>query len=281
MNNKLETYVFQPARQFKSKAKVRLRHFQETLKQYGVKMIGPIEKGLERAEVATPPIGSYEGVDLTVLPKAIAFKAALLKEKMTIKYVLAGVLVLFIGHYMTARLEVSSLYKKLREKEYILAPGVLDFTTASPQAVPASYVGDAVADFLSDLGNVTAGNVDEQYESLKRFMSDELKVKFSMETASWIEQIKTENIAQILTITEKEITTDDNGAYKVTALARAEFYASQQYLGHEDQVIEMVLKLAPPESGKRWYLKIISLSWNRADTFRKKTQLRRGPAPSK
>ena len=276
MKKNLKTKVVYVVNALKEKTNVHLNHFKNSINQLGAKMIGPIEKGLEKAEIATPAVGSYEGVDLTVLPKAIAFKAALLKEKMALKYVLAAVLFLFVGHYMSARLEVSSLYKKLREKEYILAPGVMDFTTAAPQAVPSSYVNDAVTDFLADLGNINPANVDEQYQSLKRFMSNELKVKFSMETAEWIEQIKSENISQILTVTEKEIVSNDKGAYKVTALARADFYAGQQYLGHEDQVIEMILKLAPPESGKRWYLKITSLTWNKAETFKIKSQLRRG-----
>ena len=238
--------------------------------------IGPFEKGVKKTPLGIPPLESYGGVNLSNLPRSIAFKAALLKEKMTLKTVLGIVLFAFTVHYISSRLEISSLHRKLREKEYILAPGVMDFTAASPQVVPSSYVNDAVGDFLSSLGNINATNVDEQYQSLKRFMSDELKVQFTLETAPWIEQIKNENISQILTVTEKEIISDDRGAYKIMALARADFYANQQYLGYENQIIEMVLKLTPPEQGKRWYLKIISLSWNRAKTFETKSQLRQG-----
>ena len=43
-------------------------------------MIAPIEKA-SKAKVETPPVGVYENVDLKVLPKYIAYKAALLKEK--------------------------------------------------------------------------------------------------------------------------------------------------------------------------------------------------------
>lgn len=236
-------------------------------------MIGPKEKGIKGEQVESPPIGSYEGVDLKNLPKFICYKAALLKEKMTLKSVLAILAVLFSTHYCSTRMEVSGLHQKLREKEYILAPGVLDFTTASPQAVPDSYVNDAVTDFLSDLGNVSANNIDEQFNTLKRFMSDKLKVTFEMETSDWIEQVKTEGISQILTVINKEIKTDNDGNYQVTATARAEFYANQQYLGHEDQVIEMTMKLTPPQKSHRWYLQLTSLSWTKADTFQTKNNL--------
>jgi len=241
------------------------------------RMVGPKEKGIEKVAVNTPPKGNYEGVDLKLLPKYISFKASLIREKMTLKIVIIVLLSVFSIHLLSTRLEISSLHKKLREKEYILAPGVLDFTTASPQAVPDSYVNDAVTDFLSDLGNVSANNIDEQYRSLKRFMSDKLKVKFEMETFDWIEQVKTEGISQILTIIEKEIRVDDKGAYHIVARAKAEFYTNHQYIGHEDQVIEMVLRLTSPKKGKRWYLQITSLGWSKADTFRTK-QILSNPA---
>lgn len=250
---------------------------QHKLIQTGVQMIGPVEKGFKKAALEASPEGSYGGVDLTVLPKYIAYKSALLREKMTLYYILTAVFFLFISHYLVSRLEISSLHGKLREKEYILAPGVLDFTKASPQMVPESYIHDAAMDFLSTLGNTNAANIDEQYTSLKRFMSHDLKVQFSVETSDWLEQVKTDNISQILKVTEIEITSDLKGAYRIIALGRADFYAEQQYLGHEDQVIEMIVRLVPPESGKRWYLQIISLSWDGAETFKTKSDLSRSP----
>ena len=112
-----------------SKASQFLKH---QIFQVRVKMIGPMEKGFQKATLEVPPQGSYEGVDLSVLPKYIAYKSALLREKMTLYYILTAILILFISHYLISRLEISSLHGKLREKEYILAPGVLDFTKASP-----------------------------------------------------------------------------------------------------------------------------------------------------
>ena len=241
--------------------------------QVGGKMIGPMEKGFKKATLEIPSQGSYEGVDLSVLPKYIAYKSALLKEKMTLYYILTAVFLFFISHYLISRLEISSLHGKLREKEYILAPGVLDFTKASPQMIPDSYVHDAAIDFLSTLGNTNAANIDEQYASLKRFMSHDLKVQFDVDTSDWIEQVKTDNISQILKVTSIEITSDSKGAYRIIALGRADFYAEQQYLGHEDQVIKMVVRLVPPESGKRWYLQIVSLSWEGAETLKTKSDL--------
>ena len=235
-------------------------------------IIGPKEKGIGKT-LAQPQEGRFEGVELRFLPRFISYKAALLKEKMALKTLLVFFLVFFGFHYMAMRLEIASLHKKLREKEYILAPGVLDFTVVSPQNVPDSYVDDAVSDFLSDLGNISATNVDEQYGRLKRFMSDSFRITFERESAPWVEQIKEEGISQILTVTKREIETDDGGKYHITAMARADFYANQEYLGHEDQIIELSLQLTPPREGKRWYLEITSLYWTTAETFQTKRRL--------
>ena len=120
-------------------------------------MIGPKEKGFEKA-ISDPPEVQTSKEHLKHLPKYIAYRAALLREKLLLTYLIAGISGLFLTYFVVSRIEVSSLYDKLRVKEYILAPGVLDFTTATPQSVPDSYVNDAVSDFLSTLGNINSTN---------------------------------------------------------------------------------------------------------------------------
>ena len=239
----------------------------------GDSMIGPMEKGFKKAKIQTPPEGVYEGVDLKILPQYISYKSALIKEKISLYYILSAALTLFVLHYGFTRLEISSLHTALREKEYILAPGVMSFTKASPHMVSDSYIDEAVTDFLSTLGNFSSENIDEQYMSLKRFMSEQLKVQFDIDTSNWVDQVKTDSISQILKITQKEIISNEKGDYKVTAIGRADFYANREHLGYEDQVISMILKLVPPKSGKRWYLEITHLSWEKADTFKTKSHL--------
>lgn len=234
-------------------------------------MIGPSEKGFKRKKVIKPDSKDTK-IDLTLLPQYISYKSALLREKTNLHYLLIFGVLIFSAYFVTSRMEVSDLHTKLREKEYILAPGVMDFTKASPHALPNNYIYDASMDFLSTLGNVSSTNIEAQYSSLKRFMSNELKVRFEIDTADWVEQVKLENISQILKVTKLETTSNNEGAYKIKAQGKVDFYAERQYLGAEDQVIEMVLVLVPPESGKRWYLQITSLQIEKAETFNKKTE---------
>ena len=232
-------------------------------------MIGPKDKNFTKKAAAPPdPVNSKE--EFRNLPKYIAYRAALLREKLILTYVIGIISVLFATYFAISRMEISSLYEQLRSKEYILAPGVRDFTPATPQNVPDSYVSDAVSDFLSTLGNVNAANVREQYNALMRFMSPELRIKFSAEVKDWITQTKSEDLAQIFQVQRKEIVSKPGGEYQVTAFARADFYAAGQPLGHEDQVVEMSLKLVAPDRAKRWYLQIISLSLSKLKDFNRR-----------
>lgn len=231
-------------------------------------MLTAMDKGIEAAQVATPPVGVYQGVDLRILPKYIAFKSAMIKQRMTLQYILAIHLAAFGLHFVLSRFEIHNLAAKLREKEYILAPGVMDFTTASPQSVSDTYVVNAALSFLSMLGNVNAANIDEQYKRLSNFMTPVLQIQFEDEAREWRETVKADNISEILRITDREITTNADGFYKVTAMAQRERYANSESLGHVDEVIEMTMKLVPPVKGKEWYLEITSLKRGRADGFK-------------
>ena len=233
-------------------------------------MIGSLEKGIAAAQVIAPPQGSYEGVDLKVLPKYICFRAALLHNKLTQQYIILFLAGLLVAHFVVTRFEVHSLYGKLRAKEYILAPGVQDFTPASAQSVPDSYVNEAVMEYLGQIGNVTAGNIEEQYKIVAESMSPQLKIRFLAEAADFKSKVKAENISEILTVTEKEIRSTGDGYYQVTALARRDTYVNNEFIGHNDEAIEMVLQLVPPRSGRRWFLQINSLTRQGAETFRVK-----------
>jgi hypothetical protein len=214
-------------------------------------------------------IGSMEkGVDLSVMPKYICFKAALLKEKVLLKNIILLLIGVFSVYFLISRNEISGLYTKLREKEFILAPGVIDFTPASPQSVTDGYVDNAVMSFIRTLGNTNPVNIDEQYADIAKYMSHDLKVRFEMETSDWVETVKLENISEVLKVTDKEIISDEKGNYKVVAIVVRERYANNEYLGRTDEVVEMLIKLVPPKQGKRWFLQINSLTRTEANSFR-------------
>jgi len=234
-------------------------------------MIGPLEKGMEAARLAAPPEGVYEGVDLSVLPKYISFRAALLHDKLTHQYLILILAVLLVVQTGLSKYESYSLNERLRQKEYILAPGVQDFTPASPQTVSDEYIGNAVTDFIGKLGNVSPGSIDSQYEMLANLMSPQLKIKFSAEAERFKADVKSANIAELLTVNQREITPSGDGFYHVVALARRDRYINNEYTGHTDEVIEMVLQLVAVKRDRPWFVQINSLVRTSEDTFRKRS----------
>ena len=244
-------------------------HLKE-LKEKVTRMLGPLEKGIQAAKVSTPPVGTYEGVDLRTLPKFISFKAAMLHNKMTLQFVIAVMSFLFLGMYLVKTKETLSLYEKLRTKEYILAPGVQDFTPASPDTVSDEYVSDAVNDLVSLLGNTSPSNIKEQYKSLSDIMSPQLKPKFLSESAPINDQTKTDGISEIFNVTGKEIVAHDDGTFQVTVFGKRDRYINNEYVGKADEVLEIVLELIPPKKQKRWFLQIDSLVRESVEIFSKK-----------
>jgi len=97
-------------------------------------------------------------------------------------------------------------------------------------------------------------------------------MKFQTEAMDVKNKVKSENISELLSVTQKEIRSNGDGYYKVTAVARRDTYVSNEYLGHADEVIEMLMQLVPPKSGKRWYLQINSLTRESANAFRAKSK---------
>lgn len=251
-------------------ASPKLRPIVLSLNERGKKMIGPLEKGMEAAKLATPPEGAYEGVDLSVLPKYISYRAALLHGKLTHQYIILILACIVVVQECVHRYESYALHERLRQKEYILAPGVQDFTPASPQTVSEDYVNDAVDDFISKLGNVSAGSIDSQYKALESLMSPQLKIKFGSEAEAWKAQVKSENIAELLTVGDREITPNGEGFYRVVVTARRDRYLNNEYVGHNDEVIEMTLQLVAPKRERKWFIQINSLVRSDADLFRKK-----------
>lgn len=242
-------------------------------------IVGPMEKGVAAAKITIPVDHDYSGVDLRTLPKYISYRAALLREKFTLQVMLLTVTALAGSVLIASRYEVSKLTSKLREKEYILAPGVQDFTPVSPQSVPDSHVRNAAMEYIQALGNVNPVNVDEQYSRLAQNMSPELRIQFELEASAWRTKMKEENIAEILSLTDTEIRSDGKGSYLVTALGRRDSFVNNEHIGTTDEVIEMILKLIAPSAGKRWFLEITKLTRSKADAFHVKQSL--APAPTK
>ena len=266
--------VGDPAGRWTDRTRRRIEHLSGRVgKNIQDHFIGPMEKGMEAARLQTPPAHSVQGVNLRILPKFICYRAALLRERLSLQYGVALVTGICLVVFVSSRIEISHLYKRLREKEYILAPGVQDFTPVAPQSVPDSHIANAAMEFLQAFGNINPANIDEQYARLEESMSPELKIRFELEAGPWKAKVKEDGISQVFSISEKEIRTKHDGYFEVTAIGRKDSYVNHEHIGTTDHVIEMIMKLIPPRAGKRWYLEIEKLESHEANAFRVRTDL--------
>ena len=234
---------------------------QTQLKRKVAKMLGPIEKEYEKISFTQPSEDQFEGINLSILPKYICYKAVLAKEKANLQFILTFVSLFFLFLFIKMGINISNLHDRLRLKEYILAPGVVDFTTVSPQSVTDEYVQNVVEDYALDFGNINANNVRKRFNLLSSFMSRKQKLKFDIDSKDWIKQVEDENISQLFTIIEKEIRTDEKGNFQSKVIGRVDLYSDDSYLGNENLIIQMTLKLAPPKDGQRWKLEIQDFGW--------------------
>ena len=230
-------------------------------------MIGSIEKRMKKRFLSPVPKDIYEGLNLKELPSYVSFRATSVREKLLLQHALLFTAFILALYFAFSRAEIAGLETKLREKEYILAPGVQDFTPASPGRVGDRYILAAAQDFLHLLGSVNPVNIDEQYKNLSQSMSANLRVQFLAEAAPWVDRVKRENISEIVTVQKKKVESDNSGTYRVVASAKCDTYSGAEYLGYRNEVIEFDLKLVPPKEEKRWFLEINRLLRSSEDSY--------------
>jgi len=247
------------------KIKTWLKSCGEEMKSAKAKLAGAIEKGFERARLSRVEIAT--NLDLSMVPNYVAYKAALIREKTMLQHVCVGLAAILVVMFVASRFEVSHLETRLRLKEYILAPGVSDFIPVAPQSVPDAYVQHAVSDFVATLGNTNPTNIEERFKQLSAVMSPALQVQFNAEAVEWVAKARAENISEMLTVLEKRVEADADGKYRAVIRTRTDSFVGSESIGYRNEVVEMGLRLVPPDVGRRWFLEITSLSRGSAEAF--------------
>ena len=235
------------------------------MREHLMRLRGAAQKGFQRIKISKVAVATK--LDLKAVPTYVSYKAALVREKIMLQHICLGLLTVLIIVFVSGRTEVSRLTERLRTKEYILAPGVVDFIPVAPQSVPDGYVQHAVSDFVATLGNTNPVNIEERFAQLATVMSPALQVQFNAEAREWIAKATSENISEMMTILEKRIESDELGQYRAVVTTRTDTFIGSEAIGYRNEVIEMGLRLIPPDQGKRWYLEITALSRTSAEAY--------------
>ena len=80
-------------------------------------------------------------------------------------------------------------------------------------------------------------------------------------------QARAENISEMLTVLDKRIEADPDGKYRAVIRTRTDSFVGTESIGYRNEVVEMGLRLVPPDVGRRWFLEITSLSRGSAEAF--------------
>jgi len=230
-------------------------------KRWGLEMLRAIDKGVAAAELSRPPAGVYGDFDLRVIPKYVSYRAALLREKMGMQFLLGLTAFLWIATFLIQSNRLDYWQTRFREKEFILVPSnIVGHTPAVPQDVPKSYVGNAATYFVELLGNTTPSDIEEHYERFGSYMSAELRGKFLSETARWRATAKAEGIYEQVETTQKSWESDGKGGFDVTFAIRRDRRVSGEFMGSTPEIIKMKLQLVPPSQEREWIFEIKEFS---------------------
>ena len=236
-------------------------HLATEAKRWGQEMLRAIDKGVAAAELSRPPAGVYGDLDLRVIPKYVSYRAALLREKAGMQFLLGLAGLLWLSTFLIQSNRIDYWQTKYREKEFILVPSnIVGHTPAVPQDVPKSYVGNAATYFVELLGNTTPSDIEEHYDRFSSYMSSELRGKFLSETARWRATAKAEGIYEQVEVTQKSWESDGKGGFEVTFAIRRDRRVSGEFMGSTPEIIKMKLQLVPPSQEREWIFEIREFS---------------------
>ncbi len=224
-------------------------------------MLKAIDKGAKAAELTRPPAGVYGDVDLRVIPKYVSYRAALLREKVGLQYLLGLMGILWMGTFLVQSNRIDYWQTKFREKEFILVPSsIVGYTPAVPQTVPPSYVGNAISFFVEVLGNTTPANIQEHYERFASYMTPDLRARFLAETAPWRETARSEGIYEQVQIDKNEWKGDGAGTYDAQITLKRDRRVGSDFMGSTQELVKMRIQLVPPQNEREWIFEIKEFS---------------------
>ena len=224
-------------------------------------MLTAIDKGMKAAEVGQPPAGVYGDVDLRVLPRFISFKAASLRQKANLQYIIIVIAFGWISTFIIQNNRIDYWQSKYREKEFILVPSkIIGHTPSVPQSVPQSYVQSAIKSFIQMAGTTTPMGIRDQLRRLGSYMEPRLGSKFLAEMDEWIELCEKKGIYEQVEDTKIEFLYNQSGVFKVKAIIRRDRRENAEFLGTAMEEVLMTLIVQQPKPDQEWTFQISEFS---------------------
>lgn len=179
-------------------------------------------------------------------------------------------LVLFIGSAVIIwdRYLIKNLEYKLREKEYILAPGVVDFARVKAQLIPKTYVEEFAKTLAKTLGSFSARDVENQYKDLEKYLDAPFRIKFREETKRILKEISNNDVSELFSPHQIEVT-EKNDVFIATVKGTLIRFISGLKVYEGAHVMEFSLKGVSPHESAPWALIVTEIKRQTEDTFQK------------
>jgi hypothetical protein len=166
---------------------------------------------------------------------------------------------------------IKSLEIKLREKEYILAPGVVDFARVKAQLIPKVYVEEFAKTLAKTLGSFSARDIESQYRDLEKYLAVDFRIKFREETKKTLKEISTNDVSELFSPNGIEVI-EKNDVFIATVKGTLIRFVSGLKVFEGAHVMEFSLKGVSPHESSPWAL-IVTEMKRLPEEFYKKQQI--------
>jgi hypothetical protein len=189
---------------------------------------------------------------------------ALFEQRILLLSLAVSALVLVVSD----RITIHDLESKLREKEYILAPGLTDFAKVTPGIISKDYVKEFAESIAVSLGSFSASEVERRYKDLEKYLAGDFRIKFREKTKKDLSLFATNDIAETFSVKTTEILESKIG-FEANVFGTQTRYVSGLKVFESAHVITFSLKAVAPSANSPWALEIQDISRLSEDEFRK------------
>ena len=166
------------------------------------------------------------------------------------------------------RVAITNLERKLREKEYILAPGVTDFAKVTPGIISKDYVREFAESIAATLGSFSAKEVERRYQELEKYLSSDFRLTFREKTKKDLGLFASTDVAETFSANSSEIEEAPNG-FRAAVFGTQTRYVSGLKVYEGAHVIVFLMVGLAPSASTPWALQITDISRLSEEEFRK------------
>lgn len=186
--------------------------------------------------------------------------------------------ILFISLLSLLIIEEIRIHKALKSvlnKEWIVIPGATNFQKVRPGEISDDVLFSFTDWFVKQLGTFDYQDVDVQYHELEKYMSPEMRTKFSVENKSKIEKYKKFSVVQYIQFVKpqkiyQKVDAKGETYYEVTYNGVINRYTNDEKLKPINEVLTLKFTTSSLENtNRKWFFEVIDVQrkYNETDNL--------------